>query len=69
MDPLGLLYAAIGMLVYPGGVYLTGLAGVSAWTAGLPRGPAPNCRTRFARERIRRHVSLRRERFAETERC
>ena len=40
MDPLGLLYAAIGMLVYPGGVYLTGLAGVSAWTAGLPRGPA-----------------------------
>src|SRR5207244_1190583 len=40
MDPLGLLYAAIGMLVYPGGVYLTGMAGMCAWTAGLPRGPA-----------------------------
>ena len=41
MDPLGLLFAAVGLLVYPGGAYLAALAGLPAWTGALPRGRAP----------------------------
>ena len=48
MDALGVLYAALSLVLYPSGIYLAGAAYIVSRAAGLPRGeaarsPWPGC--------------------------
>jgi len=38
MDPLGLLLEVVALAIYPGGLFLAGLALITAWGGGLTRG-------------------------------
>lgn len=45
MDPLGLLLAVVAVAVYPGGLFLAGLARLTHWAGGLPPGTRLDARS------------------------
>lgn len=44
MDPLGLLLEAVAIAVYPGGLFLAGLAWLMRWAGGTPAGTVTDVR-------------------------